>query len=1013
MSGLLDRILDRSISRQKSQKSGMLSTVPESTGEKKVSLDGPDGNIFLCVFSCDLNSDIESQSRLWIGKQNDGLLTGVAATGQDFIGQFEGGERWGYGTQYLNRDEMEVYLNEVAGKQVSKEFLMVTENVRYAEMKSEPFQERVKVCGRWERNNLSESSPLLVTSNIPSSTNFFLVIDLKRKLKMIRTVSKSNIFNTLWVSEKVRSSNKRDDPKKSILFKYQNDGQLAYLTIDQTDSKSRYGQLELLTTGYLYFGMWLEGKKHGNGREKLSNGDVYVGQFKDDLKDGTGCIIFNYGSNYMGQFSKGKRSGLGKLTLGELEFYGSWSQGVKNGPGITLNKLTYIASLQYWNMGNPSNASFECMIIDGKIIVSETQGVKGSDINIPYDKFTEEIAEDVLNRCINAFARFNAELEKIGSEISARKEEFPKLDFEKVISELLNSQKSIQEKQKWIENTYYSLFKEFQLNLEMKDWHEISNIPDCFSDLKKGLISNLKERFPDWRSQMLTWIPAKTDPKDSIFSVSKSDNSSSIHLSTKTNKANITAKSYVGQGKKENHPVIQHCRTQRHLRQPLNSQHCESQSSISRTDRIDNQSASYCYTEESTPVVNAQFSSRVGSKASVMPDRESFPDVVSDVSAGSRREVDWGCGQSSRGGDQRVSLDEERGGVRSTGQEVSQREVDCSIGEITLRKENSGYQQAECQEGSENQMEEGQIVQPTLEISTFSITRAINGNSVEKHFLRVESLLESQKKLKSDQNLEINPEKNFRVVFNSSEDQNQTFSPKFHNTEDKKLEDHPKSNFMESNSYITSEDNIEQIVINRSISSKGINLNGTNIAFNTQSNQIKEQSHESDFQTLSFRGDLNFNQSSTEDKQDDQTSQNPDVSQIIKQKESRNIDYLCELLLNFNTKAGKRRESYSFGDRLTASFKIDQFSNKSSLTQGMASVNQSQMQSLFKLSSEHHSEQNELSSFLVADDLDQAFNIGFTGSYWITRYSIYSVCGSGVEISISGKRRKTTCVHSC
>jgi hypothetical protein len=117
------------------------------------------------------------------------------------------------------------------------------------------------------------------------------------------------------------------------------------------------GKYETLNGMYLYKGSWLNGKKHGYGKE-TTNEIEYTGQFIEDLKHGKGNINLKFqeekyegefsngeitgkgtyywknGNTYTGQFLKGKIHGKGLYKWNDGgEYEGSYEHGVKQGYG--------------------------------------------------------------------------------------------------------------------------------------------------------------------------------------------------------------------------------------------------------------------------------------------------------------------------------------------------------------------------------------------------------------------------------------------------------------------------------------------------------------------------------------------------------------------------------------------------------------------------------------------------------------------------------------------------------
>ncbi|CAE7530799.1 PIP5K3, partial [Symbiodinium microadriaticum] len=66
--------------------------------------------------------------------------------------------------------------------------------------------------------------------------------------------------------------------------------------------------------GSQYEGTWLQGRKHGSGRQIYSDETVYEGQFANGFEHGHGRRTYTDGSSFEGRFRFGRRDGPGVLT---------------------------------------------------------------------------------------------------------------------------------------------------------------------------------------------------------------------------------------------------------------------------------------------------------------------------------------------------------------------------------------------------------------------------------------------------------------------------------------------------------------------------------------------------------------------------------------------------------------------------------------------------------------------------------------------------------------------------
>jgi hypothetical protein len=84
------------------------------------------------------------------------------------------------------------------------------------------------------------------------------------------------------------------------------------------------------STGDVYTGDFLNGKRHGDGKYIAQNGDLYEGEFYNGMFEGYGIYYFKSGKVYEGYWESNKFHGFGQLFAesGELEKQGDWENGV-------------------------------------------------------------------------------------------------------------------------------------------------------------------------------------------------------------------------------------------------------------------------------------------------------------------------------------------------------------------------------------------------------------------------------------------------------------------------------------------------------------------------------------------------------------------------------------------------------------------------------------------------------------------------------------------------------------
>ena len=93
--------------------------------------------------------------------------------------------------------------------------------------------------------------------------------------------------------------------------------------------------------GETFIGEWKDGKINGNGVRYHKNGDKYIGAYINNIRNGLGHYIFANGDSYEGNWENGKANGIGKFNFkngniyeGEFKdniIYGKGSFKMKNG----------------------------------------------------------------------------------------------------------------------------------------------------------------------------------------------------------------------------------------------------------------------------------------------------------------------------------------------------------------------------------------------------------------------------------------------------------------------------------------------------------------------------------------------------------------------------------------------------------------------------------------------------------------------------------------------------------
>lgn len=101
-----------------------------------------------------------------------------------------------------------------------------------------------------------------------------------------------------------------------------------------TIARSQHPLTKKWINGEKYDGEFKHGKKHGRGRGKAANGDVYDGKYQCDYYHGRGVCVYANGDVYDGQWVRGKWHGDGGLRRKDGSIYtGEWSSGFYHGFG--------------------------------------------------------------------------------------------------------------------------------------------------------------------------------------------------------------------------------------------------------------------------------------------------------------------------------------------------------------------------------------------------------------------------------------------------------------------------------------------------------------------------------------------------------------------------------------------------------------------------------------------------------------------------------------------------------
>lgn len=115
-----------------------------------------------------------------------------------------------------------------------------------------------------------------------------------------------------------------------------------------------------------YEGQFDHGKRHGQGKQTFANGDIYDGMWFKNKKHGNGKFIFKLGGEYEGKYMNNERNGEGKLTYKDGGSYvGNFEDGKQKGRGIETRADGTIYHDGYWLNGLPQvGADLQALIDD-------------------------------------------------------------------------------------------------------------------------------------------------------------------------------------------------------------------------------------------------------------------------------------------------------------------------------------------------------------------------------------------------------------------------------------------------------------------------------------------------------------------------------------------------------------------------------------------------------------------------------------------------------------------------
>lgn len=892
----------------------------KSNQDLLMSIEDKQGTVF---FSMNLRSATDHVVK--IGRQIDGQITGIGAVNQTLLGQFFQDKKHGFVVEYTTRQE-ERTVRRLVGHNVAEAFFALFDATNAADHYKNVFQDRIKVFGKWNLDQPDLMTPSMITSTIQDQSEYCLMIDKSKRIISLRslavdTYSVKVISFLAWNPEE---TSPKSDLVESLNYKHELSDCYEKLTSIAKENQPSFGYWTMLDGEISYTGEFTSGHKHGNGHEISSNGDSYLGEFSENLRHGIGLSSNSVGLVFMGEYSKGLRNGVGRLTSGNIEYIGHWKDGLKHGLGITIDRMLYVGSLNIWSYGTPSSFSFECTVIEDQFFVTDSQGLKGSDLRVPLDKMSLETFESVFKSCSQKIKEIEQRIKGILKETVARKNSLPNINWKSYLHEQAHQFRALRDKLYWIEEEYAKEFESFKQDLQLSAWDEIKKLPESYSALKNYLLDALREKYPDWRSKVVDWSEKKSQ---TVAMVDNFTANFSHQSSTATQKSSLTTQS-ICDDKENSHPN-RGSRTQRSERKPMNAQSFEIHS---------------CSMQDSENILGliSEASSHTDSNPDHLLTR---PKSVGEIIHNDTLQRDA----------PRASF------LNPIAEESCENYASFGVQEVHLAKHNLIEMEHASLElnvqPASHTVTTNEIIdfkQPSVEetpIETFKLSRPIKKKGVvEKWALNFESLTTSQKKKTDDvkQEQEIFENVYRKPVSAQEDDHNIRVRCETKTEIDQKVTNMPEppiSNHIDIQGSMQSHNSmiIEHLEIKR-----------TSVAQNThQTDNLvpigqAAEHRQKFFDTLSFKGP---EQSDPISVQSNKESKKSDIAE--KSETSHNVNTLCNMLLNFNSKKHNQSQGIlTFCDSLTADFKLGEASvNRASIAMPSA-MTLEELHSIFHISTE-------------------------------------------------------------
>ncbi|KAL0221405.1 hypothetical protein RCL1_001259 [Eukaryota sp. TZLM3-RCL] len=151
----------------------------------------------------------------------------------------------------------------------------------------------------------------------------------------------------------------------------------------QLDSKGRRtGVARVVSSKGIFEGFLEDGKPNGHGSWVGVDGERFFGQFVNGVRSGEGTCQFSDGTVYRGQFNDGSFHGVGEITKPSGEFYkGNFVNGERDGEGVFVDPVAGVKFSGVWK-SNKKHGKGKEIIQQVEYIGSWNEGVRSGNFEI-------------------------------------------------------------------------------------------------------------------------------------------------------------------------------------------------------------------------------------------------------------------------------------------------------------------------------------------------------------------------------------------------------------------------------------------------------------------------------------------------------------------------------------------------------------------------------------------------------------------------------------------------------